>query len=708
MRQEKEEGNEPLLISQPQVDDPHHSRQQQQSNCFDLISRPWLESKKVWKIAGPSIFGRLSMFSLTFITQPFAGHLGDLKLSAISISVHYHRHHFWLLVVGRVQRGLSRDIGVIVARQTAEVMGSDTVMCQKVVGRVQRGRTYSASEEGFCYLVASFEDFHLLHLPQMGGLPLCLSGRASPQVGGLPSCLSGRASPQVGGLPSCLSGRASPQVGGLPFVPLWEGFASGGRTTVCASLGGLRLRWEDYRCASLGGLCDLGLVFVICLQRGLVNDVLPVERAYVNGSLRKGLSPKKGLVIGLPPQRAYVNGLPPERACASRKGLVIDVLPVERAYVNGCLRKGLSPKKGLVIGLPPQRAYVNGLPPERACACRKGLAYVNGCLRKGLSPKKGLVIGLPPQRAYVNGLPPERACACRKDLAYVNGCLQKGLSPKKGLVIGLPPQRAYVNGLPPERACACRKDLFCSGKYPLKKRVGYVCASTKGLRGCVPREEDYMGACSPREEGLTCVPREEGLMYVFLEKRNTWVRVHLKKRDRVCVPREEDYVCASSPREEGWCMCSSRRGLRVCEPREENYVGACSPREEGWCMCSSRRGLRVCEPREENYVGACSPQEEGWCMCSSRRGLRVCEFTLRRGMVKRASTRGCLEKKTWCVSASGRGLQCVDASRRGLGVMPQEEGFVCECASGRGFRMRVYLEKRASVYMCASGRGLNE
>ncbi|KAM7478343.1 hypothetical protein LguiA_026556 [Lonicera macranthoides] len=28
---------------------------------------------------------------------------------------------------------------MIVARQTAEVMGSDTVMCQKVVGRVQRG-----------------------------------------------------------------------------------------------------------------------------------------------------------------------------------------------------------------------------------------------------------------------------------------------------------------------------------------------------------------------------------------------------------------------------------------------------------------------------------------------------------------------------------------------------------------------------------------
>lgn len=88
MRQDEEEevGNEPLLISQPQVDDPHHSHQRQQSDGFDLISRAWLESKKIWKIAGPSIFSRLSMFSLTVITQSFAGHLGDLQLSAISIS----------------------------------------------------------------------------------------------------------------------------------------------------------------------------------------------------------------------------------------------------------------------------------------------------------------------------------------------------------------------------------------------------------------------------------------------------------------------------------------------------------------------------------------------------------------------------------------------------------------------------------------------
>ncbi|KAM7497310.1 hypothetical protein LguiA_021724 [Lonicera macranthoides] len=38
-----------------------------------------------------------------------------------------------------VQRGIVARHSGIVARQTAEVMGSNTVMCQKVVGRVQRG-----------------------------------------------------------------------------------------------------------------------------------------------------------------------------------------------------------------------------------------------------------------------------------------------------------------------------------------------------------------------------------------------------------------------------------------------------------------------------------------------------------------------------------------------------------------------------------------
>ncbi|KAI3992909.1 hypothetical protein MKX01_034259 [Papaver californicum] len=53
----------------------------------DLPSRIWVESKKLWYIAGPSIIIRLSSNSILVITQAFAGHLGDLELAAVSISV---------------------------------------------------------------------------------------------------------------------------------------------------------------------------------------------------------------------------------------------------------------------------------------------------------------------------------------------------------------------------------------------------------------------------------------------------------------------------------------------------------------------------------------------------------------------------------------------------------------------------------------------
>ncbi|XP_057532688.1 protein DETOXIFICATION 27-like isoform X2 [Amaranthus tricolor] len=48
--------------------------------------KTWEEFKKVWRIAGPSIFCRVAMFSLTIITQSLAGHLSDLDLAAFSIA----------------------------------------------------------------------------------------------------------------------------------------------------------------------------------------------------------------------------------------------------------------------------------------------------------------------------------------------------------------------------------------------------------------------------------------------------------------------------------------------------------------------------------------------------------------------------------------------------------------------------------------------
>lgn len=52
----------------------------------DLRRRVWIESKKLWHIVGPSMFSRLSSYSMFVITQAFAGHLGNHELAAVSIA----------------------------------------------------------------------------------------------------------------------------------------------------------------------------------------------------------------------------------------------------------------------------------------------------------------------------------------------------------------------------------------------------------------------------------------------------------------------------------------------------------------------------------------------------------------------------------------------------------------------------------------------
>ncbi|XP_031282652.1 protein DETOXIFICATION 27-like [Pistacia vera] len=68
--------NQPLLAG---VDDDEGNEK--------LASKVWIESKKLWHIVGPSIFSRLSAYSMNLITQAFAGHLGNIELAAVSISV---------------------------------------------------------------------------------------------------------------------------------------------------------------------------------------------------------------------------------------------------------------------------------------------------------------------------------------------------------------------------------------------------------------------------------------------------------------------------------------------------------------------------------------------------------------------------------------------------------------------------------------------
>lgn len=80
------EEQDPLLLSGLEEENRREEKEDLPKGAANLIRETWLESKKIWQIAGPSIFSRLALFSMTVITQAFAGHLGDLNLAAISIA----------------------------------------------------------------------------------------------------------------------------------------------------------------------------------------------------------------------------------------------------------------------------------------------------------------------------------------------------------------------------------------------------------------------------------------------------------------------------------------------------------------------------------------------------------------------------------------------------------------------------------------------
>ncbi|XP_030528415.1 protein DETOXIFICATION 27-like isoform X1 [Rhodamnia argentea] len=82
---EREEQN-PLLASPSHDEDERQEEKEDDSVQEGLISRTLSESKQLWRVAGPSIFSRVALYSITVVTQAFAGHLGDIDLAAISIA----------------------------------------------------------------------------------------------------------------------------------------------------------------------------------------------------------------------------------------------------------------------------------------------------------------------------------------------------------------------------------------------------------------------------------------------------------------------------------------------------------------------------------------------------------------------------------------------------------------------------------------------
>lgn len=52
---------------------------------LSLVRRFGIESKKLWKIAGPAILTMLCQYSLGAFTLTFVGHVGELDLAAVSV-----------------------------------------------------------------------------------------------------------------------------------------------------------------------------------------------------------------------------------------------------------------------------------------------------------------------------------------------------------------------------------------------------------------------------------------------------------------------------------------------------------------------------------------------------------------------------------------------------------------------------------------------
>ncbi|CAB4286091.1 unnamed protein product [Prunus armeniaca] len=50
-----------------------------------LKTRVWNESKKLWVVAGPAIFTRVSTFGTNIVSQAFIGHIGSTELAAFSL-----------------------------------------------------------------------------------------------------------------------------------------------------------------------------------------------------------------------------------------------------------------------------------------------------------------------------------------------------------------------------------------------------------------------------------------------------------------------------------------------------------------------------------------------------------------------------------------------------------------------------------------------
>lgn len=82
-----EEVSQPLLIKHSNDNNNNTNENEEEEEDLELKKRVWIETKKLWGVVGPSIFGRVAAYTMNVVTgQSFAGHLGDLELASISIT----------------------------------------------------------------------------------------------------------------------------------------------------------------------------------------------------------------------------------------------------------------------------------------------------------------------------------------------------------------------------------------------------------------------------------------------------------------------------------------------------------------------------------------------------------------------------------------------------------------------------------------------
>ncbi|KAI6689271.1 hypothetical protein NL676_026099 [Syzygium grande] len=75
------------LLRESVADGDRDGRDHEDEERTSLSMRAWAETRKLWHIIGPAIFGRVAQYTMMIVTQAFAGHLGEVELAAMSIVI---------------------------------------------------------------------------------------------------------------------------------------------------------------------------------------------------------------------------------------------------------------------------------------------------------------------------------------------------------------------------------------------------------------------------------------------------------------------------------------------------------------------------------------------------------------------------------------------------------------------------------------------